>query len=163
MLIVENKGNQAGLIGRVNVVLYCPGAYFHQSDLKKYLDENHLKSDPSTQPPVWGVNIDLGTSPTTNRTIPARSSREISFILSRDMLRAHEKAFPRVGPDPAGNFCKALYNGWVRIKIAVELWDYKQTNPKVVKLPEPSGEEPFWRGCDTITQGLFCLDPKNWE
>ena len=121
------------------------------------------RRDPSTQPPVWGVNIDLGTSPTTNRTIPARSSREISFILSRDMLRAYEKAFPRVGPDPAGNFCKALYNGWVRIKIAVELWDYKQTNPKVVKLPEPSGEEPFWRGCDTITQGLFCLDPKNWE
>jgi hypothetical protein len=163
VLIVENKGNQAGLIGRVNVTLYCPGVYFHQSELDDYVHKYQPKSDPSTLPAAWGVDIDLGTSPTTSRTIPARSSREISFILSRDMLRKYEKAFPRVGRYPAGNFCKALYEESVRIKIAVELWDYKQTNPNVVKLPELSGgEEAFWRGFETITQGL-CWAPENWE
>ena len=151
VLIVENEGNQAGHIGRVNVVLYCTGAYFHQYQLARFLAQYQSNSNPSTQPPVWGVDIDLGTSANTSRTISARSSREISFILSRDMLRIAEEGFPRDGPYPAGDFRSVLYNESVRISIAVELWDYGQMNPKVVNITGPSGA-PFWRGFTTITQ-----------
>jgi hypothetical protein len=151
VLIVENEGNQAGHIGRVNVVLYCTGAYFHQYQLARFLAQYQSNSNPSTQPPVWGVDIDLGTSANTSRTISARSSREISFILSRDMLRIAEEGFPKDGPYPAGDFRSVLYNESVRISIAVELWDYGQMNPKVVNITGPSGA-PFWRGFTTITQ-----------
>src|SRR6266566_8183640 len=81
-LFVENKGNRPGLIGRVNVLIYCFGADFNQNDRVKY----GPNADRSTLPPVWGVNIDLGTSPNMNRTVPARSSREISFLLSQKTL-----------------------------------------------------------------------------
>ena len=153
VLIVENEGNQAGHIGRVNVVLYCTGAYFHQYQLARFLAQYQSNSNPSTQPPVWGVDIDLGTSANTSRTISARSSREISFILPRDMLQDAEKSFPTDptdGPYPAGNFRTVLYDQTLRIKISVELLDYRLTNPKVVEL-RPSGE-PFWEGFATITQ-----------
>jgi len=151
VLLVENQGNQAGYIGRVNVALYCIGAYFHQWQRAQYLDKYQPNSNPSTQPPVWGRGIDLGTSENTSRTISARSSREISFILSRDMLQDAQKSFPTDGPYPAGNFRTVLYNESVRIKISVELLDYRLTNPKVVEVTGPSGE-PFWIGFTTITQ-----------
>ncbi len=160
VLIVENKGNQAGLIGRVNVTLYCPGVYFHQSELDDYVHKYQPKSDPSTLPAAWKM-----TSTWAHRQLPVerfprgQAAKYLSFYLGYASLNP-EKAFPRVGRYPAGNFCKALYEESVRIKIAVELWDYKQTNPNVVKLPELSGgEEAFWRGFETITQGL-CWPPK---
>ncbi len=151
VLIVENEGNRAGHIGRVNVVLYCTGAYFHQYQLAQFLAQYHPNNNSSTQPPVWGVDIDLGTSANTSRTISARSSREISFILSRDMLHRAEKDFPRDGAYPAGDFRTVLYNESVRISITAELWDYGQMYPKAIQVTGPSGA-PFWRGFTTITQ-----------
>ena len=156
VLLVENQGNQAGYIGRVNVALYCIGAYFHKWQRTQYLEylaKYQPNSNPSTQPPAWGWGNDLGTSENTSRTISARSSREISFILPRDMLQDAEKSFPTDptdGPYPAGNFRTVLYDQTLRIKISVELLDYRLTNPKVVEL-RPSGE-PFWEGFATITQ-----------
>jgi hypothetical protein len=146
-LIVENKGNRSGHIGRVNVVLYCRGAYFNRDQL--------IKDNPGTithsPPAVWGVDIDLGTTPETSRTIPPRSSREISFVLSRDMLRRAEENFPRDGEYPAGDFRAVLYNESVRVRISAELWDYGRTNPNFVAVTGAS-DPPFWRGFTTITQ-----------
>jgi hypothetical protein len=67
------------------------------------------------------------------------------------MLQDAEKSFPTDGPYPAGNFCTVLYDETLRIKISVELLDYRLTNPKVVELTGPSGK-PFWGGFTTITQ-----------
>jgi hypothetical protein len=146
-LIAENKGNQPGHIGRVNLVLYCTGAYFHQSQL----DIDQRNAEPANRPPVWGVDIDLGTSPRTSRTIAARSSREVSFILSRDTLRTAEEGFPKVGRYPAGDFRTVLYNESVRARITAELWDYGRTKPKII-IVTGNSDPPFWRGFTTITQ-----------
>lgn len=148
-LIVENKGNRAGYIGRVNVVLYCNGAFFHDNDLDKY--EHDINS--STQAPVFGVNIDLGTSPNTSRTIPARSIREISFILSRDRLLKAEEDFEKRGRYALGNFSTVLYNESVRIIITAELWNYGQKSPNPVPVSE-TPDPPFWRGFTTITEKM---------
>src|SRR5215831_17577779 len=51
VLIVENKGNQAGLVGRVNVTLYCSGFYFHPRD--READVEKYKLDPSTLARAW--------------------------------------------------------------------------------------------------------------
>ena len=78
VLLVENQGNQAGYIGRVNVALYCIGAYFHKWQRTQYLEylaKYQPNSNPSTQPPAWGWGNDLGTSENTSRTISARWSR----------------------------------------------------------------------------------------
>ncbi len=146
-LIVENNGNKPGHIGRVNVVLYCTGAYFNHNQLPK----NQLAVDPVNRPPVWGVDIDLGTSPQTSRTISERTSREIPFIFSRDMLRTAENGFPKDGQYPAGDFRTVLYNESIRIIITAELWNYGEKAPMLVNVT-PTPDPPFWRGFTTITQ-----------
>ena len=146
-LIVENNGNKPGHIGRVNVVLYCIGAYFNRSSLSK--EDLRFVADHRIQ--VWGVNIDLGTSPGTSRTVPPRSSREIPFILSGAMLRDAENGFPKDGQYPAGDFRTVLYDESIRIKITAELWNYGAKAPTLVNVT-PTPDPPFWRGFTTITQ-----------
>ncbi len=148
-LFVENKGNRPGLIGRVNVLIYCFGADFNQNDRVKY----GPNADRSTLPPVWGVNIDLGTSPNMNRTVPARSSREISFLLSQKTLRKAAEDFDKDLRYPLGTFNTVLYNESVRIHVSAELWDYGQQFRKVVTVT-PKPDPPFWRGFTTITQEM---------
>jgi hypothetical protein len=139
-IIVENRGNRPGHIGRVNFVTYCFGAYFNS-------DQGF------TGVPSWGFEEELGTSPQTSRIVPERATREIQFALSRDMLFQAEKDFPTSNQYqyPAGDFRKVLYNESVRFMITAELWNSGANAPIIANVtakPDP----PFWRGFTTITQ-----------
>jgi hypothetical protein len=148
-LIVENSGNKPGYIGKVTVVVYCKGAFFPSDPLAADM----LNVDAEHTPSKWGFMLDLGTSKETSRTIPARSSREISFILSGKRLRESAEDFDKDTRYPLGDFNTVLYNESVRIHITAELLDYGHKFLKPVTVSE-TPDPPFWKGFTTITQDM---------
>lgn len=146
--IVENNGNKPGYMGKVTAVVYCKGAFFNSNGISAYgpnLDLEH-------RPPIWGFMIDLGTSKGTNRTIPPRSSREVSFVFPAELLRRAEADFPKQGLYPAGSFRSVLYNESVCLGLTAEVWNYGKKGPTTLDVTPPKTDTPFWRGFTAITQ-----------
>jgi len=147
-LLVENIGNKPGYVGKVTAVVYCKGAFFNNN--RSSAEGPNV--DPEKEPPTWGFMIDLGTSKETSRTIPARSSREIPFAFSAELLRQAETDFPKRGPYPAGAFRTVLYNESVCIALTAEVWNYGESTPTTLYVTLPKTDTPFWRGFTAITQ-----------
>jgi hypothetical protein len=152
-LLVENRGNKPGHIGRVKAVVYCKGLYFTEYGMTKEQLATHI--------PPWGVEIDLGTSQQTSRIVPERTSREIPFVLSKSMLEAWAKSFPAEAVPLVGDFALALGNESIHIRITAELWNYGENTPTLVEVT-PSPDIPFRRDFAIITQEAqsFLNNPK---
>lgn len=149
-LIIQNTGNQPGLVGKVTVLVWCWGIYYNGN---AFTPEQWKANTPR-----WGFDVDLGTSPGISRTIPPRSSREIAYNFSRQMLFEWKNGFPKdlPWPDP-GDFENALNKWDVRVRVRAELWDYGADQPRTVDLVPSDPKEvkqgaPFLRAFNAVTQ-----------
>jgi hypothetical protein len=145
-LIVENRGNKPGYMGKITAVVYCKGAFFPSDPLAD------MPVDAEHKAPKWGFMLDLGTSKETSRTIPPRSSREIPFVFHAERLLQAEADFPKRGRYLAGCFWTVLYNESVCIGLTAEVWNYGKKAPTILDVTPPKAQTPFWRGFTTITQ-----------
>lgn len=161
-LALVNNGTRPGQVGNVRLVLWDQFLAFKKSDLTP-----EQQKAPDWKNRVWGVDLDLGTSRGTSRTIPAKSSKELPFLVRATKLREISVDFPQ--SSYAGDFVTALYDESIRFEMTAEIIDYGKSKPHEIRVPtdllsrtpgrreHPKGDA-FYRLYDAITSGSSDLE-----